>query len=57
MDIGYQLKKNVDLGELMLTGKQVTERNIDEFNVIYETQKKNLRKAAENKSLNLQIDL
>ena len=57
IDIGYQLKKNVDLGELMLSGKQVTERNIDEFKVIYTTQKKNLLRAAENKSLSFQIDL
>ena len=34
MDIGYQLKRNLDMKELMLCGKQLTERNKVEFDLL-----------------------
>ena len=57
MDIGFQLKMNVNVRQLMLSGKQTTERNNKEFAVIFEEFKSKVLKGARNKCLNIQLDL
>ena len=57
MEIGCKLGKNVDVKELMLSGRQVGRRNIDEFKKIEERMKPLVLRAAQNKCLNIQLDL
>ena len=57
MDIGYQLKRNLDVKEMMLSGKQLTKRNTDEFELLWEKKERIVQNAARNKCLNIRLDL
>ena len=57
MEIGYQIKQNVDIKELLLIPGQATRRNNKEFEGIWNKRKELVVNAARNKSLNIQLDL
>ena len=57
MEIGCKLGKNIDVKEFMLSRTQVGRRNIYEFSKIEARMNAIVARAAENKCLNIQLEL
>ena len=54
---GSKVGMNLDVGEFLLSGHRIAEKNIEEFKVLFKEKQPEVKKAATRKCLNFQVDM